>query len=91
MWLDGLADFNGCVDWWIPLRSAPTSDLGREIFVLTISSGYDTGVISSVLVMIKEDLGHTLSSSEKEMVTSLTSGGALVGAIAAGMTADKCE
>ncbi|KAK7717992.1 hypothetical protein SLS57_006139 [Botryosphaeria dothidea] len=51
--------------------------------------GYDTGVISSVLVMIKEDLGHTLSSSEKEMVTSLTSGGALVGAIAAGMTADK--
>lgn len=59
--------------------------------MLITSSGYDTGVISSVLVMIKEDLGHTLSSSEKEMVTSLTSGGALVGAIVAGMTADKCE
>lgn len=34
-------------------------------------------------------LGHELSSSEQEMVTSLTSGGALVGAIFAGLIADK--
>ncbi|KAB2573771.1 Myo-inositol transporter 1 [Lasiodiplodia theobromae] len=51
--------------------------------------GYDTGVISSVLVVINDDLGHTLSSSQQELITSLTSGGALIGAIAAGTTADK--
>ena len=38
---------------------------------------------------INESLGHTLSSSEQEMVTSLTSGGALVGAVGAGLTADR--
>lgn len=52
-------------------------------------SGYDTGVISAVLVTLKGDLGHELSSSEQEMVTSLTSGGALVGALIAGLPADK--
>lgn len=51
--------------------------------------GYDTGYISAVLVTIKESLGHTLSSNEQEMVTSLTSGGALVGAVGAGLTADR--
>ncbi|KAE8155924.1 general substrate transporter [Aspergillus tamarii] len=51
--------------------------------------GYDTGYISSVLVTIGTSLGHTLSSSEEELVTSLTSGGALVGAVGAGLTADR--
>ncbi|KAF2475058.1 putative transporter [Lindgomyces ingoldianus] len=51
--------------------------------------GYDTGYISSVLVTIGTSLGHTLSSSEQELVTSLTSGGALVGAVGAGFTADR--
>ncbi|KAB8070617.1 general substrate transporter [Aspergillus leporis] len=51
--------------------------------------GYDTGYISSVLVTIGTSLGHTLSSSEQELVTSLTSGGALVGAVGAGLTADR--
>lgn len=51
--------------------------------------GYDTGVISAVLVTIKDDLGHNLSSKEQELVTSLTSGGALVGAVMAGLPADK--
>ncbi|KAJ5109009.1 hypothetical protein N7456_005684 [Penicillium angulare] len=51
--------------------------------------GYDTGYISSVLVTIDKSLGHILSSSEQEMVTSLTSGGALVGAVGAGLTADR--
>lgn len=51
--------------------------------------GYDTGVISAVLVTLKSDLGHELSSGEQEMVTSLTSGGALVGALIAGLPADK--
>ena len=52
-------------------------------------TGYDTGYISSVLVTLGTSLGHELSSSEQELVTSLTSGGALVGAIFAGLTADR--
>ncbi|KAL1615353.1 hypothetical protein SLS56_011855 [Neofusicoccum ribis] len=51
--------------------------------------GYDTGVISAVLVTINDDLGKKLTSSEQELITSLTSGGALIGAIAAGTTADR--
>lgn len=42
-----------------------------------------------MLVTIGTSLGRTLTSSEQEMVTSLTSGGALVGAVAAGLTADR--
>lgn len=52
-------------------------------------TGYDTGVISDVLVNLKTDLGHVLSSSEEELITSLTSGGALIGALIAGLPADK--
>ncbi|CAI7621966.1 unnamed protein product [Penicillium manginii] len=51
--------------------------------------GYDTGYISSVLVTIGTSLGRALTSNEQEMVTSLTSGGALVGAVVAGLTADR--
>ncbi|KAI7160595.1 general substrate transporter [Hortaea werneckii] len=60
-----------------------TVSLGGFLF------GYDTGYISSVLVSIGTSLGHILSSSEQELVTSLTSGGALIGAIMAGLTADR--
>lgn len=35
------------------------------------------------------DLGKTLSSGEQELITSITSGGALIGAILAGLTSDK--
>lgn len=35
------------------------------------------------------DLGHELSSNEQELITSITSGGALVGALVAGLPADK--
>ncbi|CAK4008843.1 general substrate transporter [Lecanosticta acicola] len=65
--------------WLISL----TVSLGGFLF------GYDTGYISSVLVSIGSALGHELSSSEEELVTSLTSGGALVGAVFAGLGADK--
>lgn len=52
--------------------------------------GYDTGVISGVLVVLGTDLdGRVLSSSEKELITSLCAAGALVGSLVAGMTADK--
>ena len=60
-----------------------TVSLGGFLF------GYDTGYISSVLVTLGASLGHTLSSGEQEMVTSLTSGGALIGAVGAGLTADR--
>lgn len=46
-------------------------------------------MISAVLVSLKSDLGHELSSSEQELVTSITSGGALIGAIMAGLPADR--
>ncbi|KAL5402930.1 hypothetical protein PMIN06_010184 [Paraphaeosphaeria minitans] len=61
-------------------------------FVISLGGllfGYDTGYISSVLVTIGTSFGHELSSSEQELVTSLTSGGAFVGAICAGLTADR--
>ena len=52
--------------------------------------GYDTGYISSVLVTLGTDLGGSkLSSNEQELITSITSGGALVGAILAGLSADR--
>lgn len=60
-----------------------TVSLGGFLF------GYDTGYISSVLVTLGTSLGHELDSGEQELVTSLTSGGALVGAVAAGLTADR--
>ncbi len=50
--------------------------------------GYDTGIISGALVLLGEDLGHELSNSEKQLVTSLTSGGAFVGALLAACVAD---
>jgi SP family myo-inositol transporter-like MFS transporter 13 len=52
--------------------------------------GYDTGIISAVLVYLGDDLNHRqVSSNEKELITSLCSGGAFIGAIIAGLTADK--
>ncbi|CAG8134946.1 unnamed protein product [Penicillium salamii] len=51
--------------------------------------GYDTGIISAVLVVLDDDLGHVLISSEKELITSITSGGAFLGALAAGFSADR--
>ena len=41
------------------------------------------------LIKIGKDLGHTSSSNEKELITSITSGAAFFGAISAGTTADK--
>ncbi|KAJ6087396.1 Major facilitator superfamily domain general substrate transporter [Penicillium canescens] len=51
--------------------------------------GYDTGYISAVLVTIESSLGHVLTSNEQEMATSFTSGGALVSAVGAGLTAGR--
>jgi hypothetical protein len=63
---------------------AITASLGGSLF------GYDTGIISAVLVYLGNDLNHRpVSSNEKELITSLCSGGAFIGAIIAGLTADK--
>jgi hypothetical protein len=47
-----------------------------------------TGIISGALVLLGSDLGHELTNSEKQLVTSLTSGGAFVGALVAACVAD---
>ncbi|CAK7201046.1 hypothetical protein SEUCBS139899_003747 [Sporothrix eucalyptigena] len=66
--------------WLVSLTAA----LGGFLF------GYDTGIIAAVLVYIGSSLDHeTLTSSQKELITSITSGAAFFGAILAGLTADR--
>lgn len=51
--------------------------------------GYDTGVISGALVTIGSDLGpEALSNGQKELITSATTLGALLGGLAAGVMSD---
>ncbi|RDH35620.1 and other transporter-domain-containing protein [Aspergillus welwitschiae] len=76
--------------------SIETTNPGKAVWLIacTVSMGgflfgYDTGVISAVLVSLGTDLGQALSSNDQELVTSITSGGALIGAVLAGMTSDK--
>lgn len=65
------------------------------VFALTILTsvcgflfGYDTGYISGALVVMGTDLGQTLSSGNKELITSATSLGALIFALIGGPLAD---
>ncbi|KAK4542334.1 hypothetical protein LTR36_006790 [Oleoguttula mirabilis] len=52
--------------------------------------GYDTGVISGVLVVIGSSLNNRpITDSEKEMITALCAAGAFIGAIVAGITSDR--
>ncbi|MCJ1251125.1 myo-inositol transporter [Trapelia coarctata] len=69
----------GKFSWFISLVAA----IGGMLF------GYDTGIISAVLVYLYDDLGHELSPGEKELITSISSGAAFFGAIIAGLTADR--
>ncbi|EMD36968.1 hypothetical protein CERSUDRAFT_83989 [Gelatoporia subvermispora B] len=51
--------------------------------------GYDTGVVSGALVTIGSDLGPAeLSSGQKELITSSTTLGALLGGLVAGVLSD---
>ncbi|KAJ5362542.1 hypothetical protein N7541_003386 [Penicillium brevicompactum] len=77
-------DINSIPLGWFVWMVATTASIAGLLF------GYDTGIISAVLVYIGNDLnGRAPSHSEKEMITSLCSGGAFFGAIFAGLTADK--
>jgi SP family myo-inositol transporter-like MFS transporter 13 len=78
------------------LDSIELTDSGKFAWLVSITAGvggmlfgYDTGIISAVLVYLGSDLGKELIASEKELITSITSGGAFIGAIAAGVTADR--
>jgi len=69
---------------WFVWLVAFTASIAGSLF------GYDTGIISAVLVYLGTDLGgQETTASQKEAITSLCSAGAFVGAIIAGLTADR--
>jgi MFS family permease len=61
--------------------------VGGVTFLAGLLFGYDQGVISGALPLLKEDLG--LSTLEGEIITSWVTLGALFGALIAGGTADR--
>lgn len=82
--ISDLDDLNSIPIGWFVWVVALTASIAGLLF------GYDTGVISAVLVYIHNDLDNkTLAESEKEMITSLCSAGAFFGAICAGLASDK--
>ncbi len=80
-------------------ESVQESDTTRPsafIWALTFTAGisgllfgYDTGVVSSTLVSIGNDLGRPLSALDKGLITSCTSLGALIISPITGMLCDK--
>jgi SP family myo-inositol transporter-like MFS transporter 13 len=71
------------ISWFVWLVAATASMAG-------LLFGYDTGIISAALVYLNNDLDNRpVTSNEKELITSLCSGGAFFGAIFAGITADR--
>ena len=71
------------VSWFVWLVALTASTAG-------LLFGYDTGVISGALTYIGDGLNNRpITSNEKELITSLCSGGAFFGAIFAGNTADR--
>jgi SP family myo-inositol transporter-like MFS transporter 13 len=81
----------------LELDSIEQTATGKFVWLVTVTAsiagalfGYDTGIISAVLVYLGNDLdGRIMNSAEKEAITSLCSGGAFIGAIIAGLTADR--
>ena len=61
--------------------------VGIVTFLAGLLFGYDQGVISGALPLLKEELD--LSTFESEIITSSVTLGALFGALVAGGTADK--
>ncbi|KAF3032528.1 myo-inositol transporter [Didymella heteroderae] len=79
------------------LDAIEQTPVNRFVWLVTITCsvagalfGYDTGIISAVLVYLGKDLdGRLMNNQEKEAITSLCSGGAFFGAILAGAYADR--
>ncbi|KAJ4399370.1 hypothetical protein N0V91_009462 [Didymella pomorum] len=79
------------------LDAIEQTPVNRFVWLVTITCsvagalfGYDTGIISAVLVYLGKDLdGRLMNNQEKEAITSLCSGGAFFGAILAGVYADR--
>ncbi|KAK7206019.1 hypothetical protein BZA70DRAFT_266363 [Myxozyma melibiosi] len=78
--MDPIEDKYGGIYIWLITGSAA---VGGLLF------GYDLSIISGVLLMVGTDLGHTLSSNQQELLTSITSGGAFIGALCAGLMLDR--
>ncbi|KAK4539875.1 hypothetical protein LTR36_010269 [Oleoguttula mirabilis] len=80
----GQNDIDNIAPSWFVWLVAATASIAGALF------GYDTGIISAVLVYLGDDLnGRAVTANEKELITSLCSGGAFIGSIIAGLTADK--
>ncbi|UZJ57439.1 hypothetical protein CBS101457_006759 [Exobasidium rhododendri] len=74
------------------LKGGYTPYLGRLTAVACLGGlqfGWDTGVAAGMLVAIHQDLGHTLSASEQEIIVSSTTVGAIVGALLAGRLSER--
>ncbi|KAK7207657.1 general substrate transporter [Myxozyma melibiosi] len=71
--------YGGVYIWLVACAAA----LGGLLF------GYDLTVVSGVLVMIGDDFGAPLTSSEQELLASITSIGAFLGALIAGFLLDR--
>jgi MFS transporter, SP family, solute carrier family 2 (myo-inositol transporter), member 13 len=75
----------------------PLHKAGKVVWLLTLSAGisgllfgYDTGVISSTLVSIGTDLSHReLTTTDKSVITAITSFFALLSAPCTGYLADR--
>ena len=81
---DGVSRENG--------TTSPSAFIWALTFAAGISGllfGYDTGVISSTLVSIGEDLGHPLTTLDKSLITSCTSLSALIAGPLAALLADR--
>ncbi|KAK7206404.1 general substrate transporter [Myxozyma melibiosi] len=79
--LDPIEDKYGGTYMWLIATSAA---VGGLLF------GYDLAIISGVLVMLGTSLDHhVLSSNQQELLTSITSGGAFLGALMAGFMLDR--
>lgn len=78
------------------LDSIEETEPGKFIYVITLAValggclfGYDSGVISGVLLTIGTSLGKELTTNEKELITSIMSAGAFFGGIFGGMVIDR--
>jgi SP family myo-inositol transporter-like MFS transporter 13 len=68
---------------WVWLVCVAVSGVDGLLF------GFDTAVLNGVFIGIGNDLNRTLSSGDKELLTSITSAGAFIAALLSSFIADK--